>query len=589
MENRLPWQRILPLFLLVASSFSFSTFLQAQQFTINFTGSDTLYVGNDCQTILDWGHPNTVSFSAVSGNQIDTFYIESISPNAEIGDTVSAPRIFNIDYFVRDTAGVSEIIQSALRIVIGDSIAPVFDLTTLPNDTTYFNSNNVPLPPSLSTIMASDNCEVENIFYNGETGDRPEDCGSFTRSWTVEDTPGNRTIYVQTITISGDTLAPVWNNNPDTLNLSCNIATDVTATIENWLATNGNATVSDDSDFSVTHDFVSLNGCGLTGDTVVIFTATDACGNNTSVMGNITITDTIKPTITTLPIDTSFSFDNPTLSFDEWIINHGFAEATDFCTIIDNSIDSDDWLVQRIDTTFGCGNSVTYDVRFAIIDACGNLDTASASYALVDSIGTNIAGLFRDTTDACGGETDGLKLEQWFIRLHETVLQDANGNDLDFVAINFTDRDSFSGQWLNIGFPFNDDFIPQNDCNWYLDAEIVFEDDCGRLSRDTARFFLIDTLPPTIGAIPVDTMVLCDQIPPVITNLTGTDNCDTSLAFTVSELRDTTLSAINISRIYIVTDDCNNSDSATQLITVIDTIAPVLAETPTDTTVSYTH
>ena len=58
------------------------------------------------------------------------------------------------------------------------------------------------------------------------------------------------------------------------------------------------------------------------------------------------------------------------------------------------------------------------------------------------------------------------------------------------------------------------------------------------------------------------------------------------MTITVTEISDTTISAIIISRIYIATDDCNNSDSVTQLITVIDTIAPVLENVPTDTIVT---
>src|SRR5262249_43328284 len=69
---------------------------------------------------------------------------------------------------------------------------------------------------------------------------------------------------------------------------------------------------------------------------------------------------------------------------------------------------------------------------------------------------------------------------------------------------------------------------------------------------------------------------------------TASDNCDTNLSFAL--VSDTGLVGGScggiFTRIYSVTDDCNNSASCTQVITVHDTIAPVLDPCPVNITVN---
>ena len=137
MNNRFFLQKLL-LFIFIAAPFLvFSPQLQAQSFTLNYSGPDTLYVADDCRIPLDWGHPNTVSFTADSGNKIDTFYVDTISSGIKIGDTLYANTEVYISYYVEDTAGVSATLDSVLKIVIADNITPAFDSISLPNDTSY--------------------------------------------------------------------------------------------------------------------------------------------------------------------------------------------------------------------------------------------------------------------------------------------------------------------------------------------------------------------------------------------------------------------------------------------------------------------
>lgn len=570
--------------MIVSCTLSFSTTLSAQNFTLNYTGVDTIFTNNSCTATLDWGHPNTVSFTTDNGNAIDTFYINNISRGFQIGDNIRVARntIVNVDYFVEDVNGATDIIT--LRLVLSDSIPPIFDLSTLPKDTSYTRVGDVLQPPSVTTILATDNCGmVADVRYNGEPNPRPTaDCGEFIRVWEALDTAGNSTFYTQTISIIGDNDAPIWTNPPTDIDFVCNTSTDISATINNWLTANGNGTITDASNFTVTHDFIGLDSCGITGNAVVTFTATDECGNVSNAFGNISVRDTIAPTISTLAMDTNVVFSSPSITLNGWLSAHGFAMASDFCTVIDNSDTSTNWVIVNIDTTIVCGNNVDYEALFVVIDDCGNRDSTTATYSVIDNASLDIAGLNPDTTESCGG--DPIKVNQWLLRISNRVAFDKDGNQLVFDGINYRDRDSTEGFWQGQGVPFDGSFIPVNDCNWYIDAEILYRDACGQTGRDTARFSFIDTIAPIFTNIPLDTTVDCGQIPlATVDTIQVTDNCDTGMTITVMDHRDTTLSAINITRIWMATDDCGNIALDSQLITVIDTVAPVLTDVPNDT------
>ena len=106
---------------------------------------------------------------------------------------------------------------------------------------------------------------------------------------------------------------------------------------------------------------------------------------------------------------------------------------------------------------------------------------------------------------------------------------------------------------------------------------------------------LMDVEAPTFAGVPADETVQCDAIPtaPIIgAQLTATDNCDTDVDITFSETTtqsgDVSVCENNtytITRVWTATDDCGNVSTATQIITVEDTTAPVLANVPGDVVV----
>ena len=54
--------------------FIFMSFDQLNaQFAFSYTGPDTLYLDNNCNAILEWGHPNTPTVTSTVGNTITSF------------------------------------------------------------------------------------------------------------------------------------------------------------------------------------------------------------------------------------------------------------------------------------------------------------------------------------------------------------------------------------------------------------------------------------------------------------------------------------------------------------------------------------
>jgi hypothetical protein len=96
---------------------------------------------------------------------------------------------------------------------------------------------------------------------------------------------------------------------------------------------------------------------------------------------------------------------------------------------------------------------------------------------------------------------------------------------------------------------------------------------------------MMDILAPSFANIPVDVTVECDNIPPVATNITATDNLDRNVTIDFIESRTSGICTYKIIRTWTGYDDCGNKCAHSQTITVIDSKAPVLVA-PADLTLS---
>ncbi len=115
-------------------------------------------------------------------------------------------------------------------------------------------------------------------------------------------------------------------------------------------------------------------------------------------------------------------------------------------------------------------------------------------------------------------------------------------------------------------------------------------DGCGNKSTKTQYITVADKTKPVFANVPPNVTVECIAIPPSTTPKV-TDNCDKQVAISYKETNNigtinNTGCSYTMKREWTATDNCGNTNIATQLITVKDSKAPKFTTTITDLTVS---
>ena len=123
-------------------------------------------------------------------------------------------------------------------------------------------------------------------------------------------------------------------------------------------------------------------------------------------------------------------------------------------------------------------------------------------------------------------------------------------------------------------------------CPEVIERTWTATDAAGNISTCVQTITVQDTTPPVITGLPADETVECDSVPPPA-EPTATDNCDPDVPIVFTETRTDgdCPSRYTLTRTWTATDDCGNSTTETQVITVQDTTPPVFTTTPQDMTV----
>ncbi len=340
---------------------------------------------------------------------------------------------------------------------------------------------------------------------------------TITRVFTATDDCGNSTSATQTITII-DTTAPVLT-----------IPSDYTAECsDDHPMDDASAT---DNCGEVTIDVVDTTIAGACeGDYTIsrLFTATDDCGNSSSATQIITIIDTTAPVLT-IPSDytAECSDDHP---MDD-------ASASDSCGEVIIS-------VEATITPGSCTGDYTITRVFTATDDCGNATSATQTITIIDTTAPVLT-IPSDYTAECSDDHP---------------MDDASATDnCGEVTIDVVDT--------TIAGACEGDYT--------ISRLFTATDDCGNSTSATQTITIIDTTAPVL-TIPSDYTAECSDDHPM-DDASATDNCGE----VTIDVVDTTIAGAcegdyTISRLFTATDDCGNSTSATQTITIIDTTAPVL-------------
>ncbi len=418
------------------------------------------------------------------------------------------------------------------QIHFEDTTPPV--LIGVPADITA-ECDNV---PSAATLTATDNCDPDpHVTLSDEL--LPGNCDdqyTLVRTWTAIDDCGNTAQLSQRISVE-DTTPPVISGVPANLTLECDEPIPP--------GTTPSATDNCDPDPELTMGEQRIDGICEDNYTIVrSWTATDRCGNSSSMSQQIHFEDTTPPVLIGVPADiTAECIDN----------SNPVVTATDNC----------DPMVEINMTTTSADPCVGNNVRiltWTATDNCGNTSTTSQQITLEDTTPPTLTGVPDDVTAEC----------------------DAIPPRMDPVA-----TDTCSGVLIVFEEERQDG---RCDNEYLLIRRWMATDGCGNVVVDSQRVNVVDTTPPVLSGIPNDTTVICTEVPdpPEIgTEITASDNCDAmvDIRAEADTLPGNCVNQFTIRRIWVATDDCENESRDTQLINLIDTIPPIINGVPNDTTI----
>lgn len=432
----------------------------------------------------------------------------------------------------------------------------------VPNDTTYNSICEVPPGAKLTVI---DDIDPDTQTSPTDDLSMVDDClgGIILRIWVAEDSDMNITRDTQVITVLPDTAPPSLAISPGGLDqtLSCDLAfggaynswKNNTQLVVNSLLMDCNDVVSSMNNIPP----ILANAC----DTVVAtFTFADGCGNIGNYISTFISIDTVAPVLGNLPPDTLM------VSCDsiDMVLAMPVAITVMDCQPGLEAILQDSISTQNSDS-LSCG-SREYEIArtWVASDSCGN-STAFSQVIMVSDTKAPTFTMPADTTLSC--EVDYLDLS-------------ITGTVLDTL-------DNCGGP-INVFF-LDDIEMEDGACQHAFTIERTWfvEDVCGNTSVKIQEITLIDTIAP-VFVIPADTTVNCGQENDLM--ITGQpsmlqDNCDTTLAVVLDSdvlIPGSCENNYTIERLWVLTDDCGNTTSMVQRITVIDTIAPTLSVQASD-------
>lgn len=435
------------------------------------------------------------------------------------------------------------------NLPIGYTTVEAQDLTleaTLPN---FMNGINAWLADNGGAEFNVPDCDPVNWTNDYDSslslGQQPnwvEGCGQITGSIEVTffgtDACGNVFTTCATFTLE-DTEGPSCTK-PEDLTLNC---ADPSALqiLEDWLGYVGGNWTDLSHPVTFTNDFTGLTPGACSGDPIlVMWTATDACGNESFFEAFLTVIDNEAPVLIGVP-------PNMTAQICDDLPDPASVTATDGCDL--------DVEIIFTETTTGSGCNLTILREWTATDDCGNFVSGSQTITVTDNIAPVLSGVPPNESGLCMGD------------LPPVPAVTANDNCDDDVEVIFEETQTGSG------------------CDMTVTRTWTATDDCGNSASASQTITVGDTEVPTFTNVPTDITVNCeDDIPPPPT-VTANDNCDDDLDVNFEEAVDGDMCQVVFTRTWTATDDCGNETTVTRTVTVVDQEAPVLMGVPADITV----
>ncbi len=541
--------------------------VQVQVITVTDTVLPTFTVPGDLSVSCDQDVSNlelmgdvTDEADSCSEAPLEATFVDEVVPGAIPGCTGNST--INRVWTLTDACGNSASATQVITLV--DKQGPVF---SAPADITISCTDNVDEVAGTVSAEIIDPCNEGTIVptYSDKTEPVEGGCANdyiINRTWVATDACGNSSYQTQVITVVDD-VAPTFTV-PGDVSIECTesagnleLTGDVVDEADSCSEELLQATYTDEN---IPGEVTACTGAYTINRT---WTLTDACGNTSTAVQVISVVDTEGPQFTP-PEDVTLSC-NVNIAEAAGSVTKGAADACSKEAFAPTYVD------EIIPSENGCPNAYVINRVWTASDPCGN----STSHVQVITVVADVLPTLTapaDVTVECGA-------------------------DLDDPAVTGTVTDGADAcSEALLGATYTDEVLaPEGEScrgNYVITRLWAVEDACGNIALAKQTITVQDTTAPTFTA-PEDVTLECDQDPTNL-ELTGdysdlSDDCNTgelqvsyedkiSSGETGGELSSEVTTACpsnyTISRTWTAVDDCGNTATATQNITIQDTTAP---------------
>lgn len=406
------------------------------------------------------------------------------------------------------------------------------------------------------SLISVDTLLLTDISSCGETFER-------VYLFTATDSTGNQSTCTATYKTVDNNLPVIDNTNKQDYIFECD-GSSVASALLGWLNNNAGATATDgcgEITWSNNYNGAWTEACGSTGEIIVLFTATDACGNENVTSATFRIVDETEPELT---VPSDISLECASVNMDAIISNWlSTAYANDACNGV--VAVTNDYNVANLNP--GCDEtSGGYVVTFTAQDSCGNIATDMATISIVDNEAPEITTQPEDLVVDCGLDNTAA-IDAWITSQGGAVAND----DCNIGALTWINESSVT-----------------NGCGNTSITKYVFtvSDICGNTTIAEANIVVQDTTPPTIVVEAINEVVDCDGLGNGVHldswlasngGASAADLCGT-VTWSYDLVKDTDLCNITGIQTYrfTVSDACGNTSTTEATFAIQDTTPPAI-------------
>ncbi len=499
--------------------------------TISVDTTKPVFKGVPANITVECGNVPTPAIVTATGNGVILNNIAFVE-NKTAGNCANNYTIIRT-WTATNKCGLSSTATQTITVI--DTIPPVF--ANVPQDLTLNCGDTVPIAIQPT---ATDDCSGNAVTITYVQTIQDSTCvgnKTIVRTWIATDACGNTSTAKQSIKIV-DKIPPVFANVPLPAIIECGDALPTAQPTATDACSSVNVTSKDSVNV--------IDNCNKV--ITRTWTATDACGNISTVTQIITVRDTKAPVFGIVPKAVTVSCDANIPAAPSTL-----PSATDNCDANPK--------VTFSETRDNEGTCLAHITRIWVAtDKCGNAATAIQIITIKDIVAPVITPVQPLLVGHVSGDTISMSCDNLVV-LDSSAVNAVDNCNMAFVK--FVDLGKKRGVCSRDGYSL------LLECSWEA------TDKCGNKSEFIIFIKIIDNKPPVLSAAPANITVNNETDIPTAATLTATDNCTYNVPIVETEAKVST--GINcdyvLTRTWTATDSCGNIATATQQILVHKNIA----------------